>query len=512
MEFTNAYSTAVLALALLLLLLRFLVGGKNKTSIRLPPSPKGIPFFGHLHLLDKPFHATLCRLADRHGPIFSLRLGSRSAVVVSSPEYARACFTEHDVAFAGRPNLPSLKLISKEYGGAVLSTLSHGPQWRTLRLVAAVHLLSAHRVSCMSDVISNEVRAMVVRLRHASAASPRVQLRRRIFEVSLSVLMETIADTKTTLGSSSNVDYSDAGTDMSMEAREFKKEADAINEHLGTANLWDYLPFLQWFDVSGTKKTILAASSRRDAFLQRLIDSQRWKMDHADAGEKKSMISILLSLQDKEPEVYTDKLIMGLLVNLFTAGTGTTSIAVEWAMSLLLNHPAVLQKARAEIEASVGTSRVVTAEDVPRLTYIRCIINETLRLYPPVPLLLPHQSSADCKVGGYHIPKDTMIMVNAYAVHRDPTMWESPDEFRPERFEDGKAEGLLLIPFGMGRRKCPGEAMALRVVGLVLAALIQSFDWDRVDDVPVDMTEGPGTSFSAPKAVPFEAICKPRKL
>uniref|UniRef100_A0ACD5XCG5 Uncharacterized protein n=1 Tax=Avena sativa TaxID=4498 RepID=A0ACD5XCG5_AVESA len=511
MEFTNGYSTAVLALAVVLLLLRFFVGGKK--NIRLPPSPKGIPFFGHLHLLDKPFHATLSRLAVRHGPVFSLRLGSRSAVVVSSPACARECFTEHDVTFAGRPNLPSLTLISKDYG-SVLSVLSHGPQWRALRLVAAVHLLSAHRVSCMAGVISAEVRAMMVRLRRSAVASPRVQLRRRIFELSLSVLMETIADTKTTLASSSNVDYSEAGTDMSMEAREFKKEADAINEYLGTTNLWDYLPFLEWFDMSGAKKKVLAAMGRQDAFMQQLIDSERRKMDHADAdangGEKKSMISVLLSLQKKEPEVYTDKMIIGLCLNLFTAGTGTSSITVEWAMSLLLNHPAVLKKAQAEIEASVGTSRLVTAEDVPYLTYLRCIINETLRLYPPVPMLLPHQSTADSKVGGYHVPKDTMLMVNAYAVHRDPTMWENPDEFRPERFEDGKAEGLLLMPFGMGRRKCPGEAMALRLVGLVLAALIQCFDWERVDGAQVDMTEGEGISFSAPKAVPFEAICKPR--
>uniref|UniRef100_A0ACD5WQF5 Uncharacterized protein n=1 Tax=Avena sativa TaxID=4498 RepID=A0ACD5WQF5_AVESA len=323
--------------------------------------------------------------------------------------------------------------------------------------------------------------------------------------------METIADTKTTLASS-DVD-GDAGTDMSVEAREFKTEADAINEHLGTANLWDYLPFLQWFDMSGTKKTILAASSRRDAFLQRLIDSERRKVNNNGygSGDNKSMISVFLSLQKKEPEVYTDKMIMGLCVNLFTAGTGTTSIAVEWAMSLLLNHPAVLKKARDEIEASVGTSRLVTAEDVPRLTYLRCIINETLRLYPAAPLLLPHQSSSDCKVGGYHVPKGTMLIVNAYAIHRDPSMWENPDEFRPERFEeDGKGEGMFMLPFGMGRRKCPGEAMAFRVVGLVLAAMIQCFEWDRVDGVQVDMTEGPGSAFTVPKAVPFEAICKPR--
>jgi cytochrome P450 len=179
-------------------------------------------------------------------------------------------------------------------------------------------------------------------------------------------------------------------------------------------------------------------------------------------------------------------------------------------MSLLLNHPAVLKKAQTEIEASVGTSRLVMAEDVPRLTYLQCIINETLRLYPAGPLLMPHQSSADCKVGGYHIPKETMLIVNAYAIHRDPTMWKNPDEFRPERFEGGKGEGLFMIPFGMGRRKCPGEAMALRTIGLVLAALIQCFDWNRVDDMELDMTEGEGTAFTGPRAVPFEAICKPR--
>uniref|UniRef100_A0ACD5XGQ4 Uncharacterized protein n=1 Tax=Avena sativa TaxID=4498 RepID=A0ACD5XGQ4_AVESA len=356
---------------------------------------------------------------------------------------------------------------------------------------------------------------MVARLRRSAAASPRVQLRRSLFELSLSVLMETIADTKTTLLASSSSADDDAATDtdMSVEAREFKMEADTINKHLGTTNLWDYLPFLEWFDMSGAKKKILAAMSRQDKFMQRLIDSERRrKVDHADAdgGEKKSMISVLLSLQKKEPEVYTDKMIMGLCVNLFTAGTATSSIAIEWAMSLLLNHPAVLRKARDEIEASVGTSRLVTAEDVPRLTYLRCIINETLRLYPATPLLLPHQSSADCKVGGYHIPKYTMLIVNAYAVHRDPSMWENPDEFRPERFEDSKAEGLFMLPFGMGRRKCPGEAMAFRVVGLVLAALIQCFDWDQVDGLQVDMTQGPGAAFTVPKAVPFEAICKPR--
>jgi len=177
-------------------------------------------------------------------------------------------------------------------------------------------------------------------------------------------------------------------------------------------------------------------------------------------------------------------------------------------MSLLLNHPEALNKAQAEIDAAVGTSRLVTADDLSRLPYLQCIIHETFRLYPAAPLLLPHESSADCKVGGYDVPRGTMLLVNVYAIHRDPAVWEDPTEFRPERFEDGKTEGRLLMPFGMGRRKCPGETLALRTVGLVLGTLIQCFDWDRVDGAVVDMTESSGLTI--PMAVPLEAMCRPR--
>ena len=196
--------------------------------------------------------------------------------------------------------------------------------------------------------------------------------------------------------------------------------------------------------------------------------------------------------------------------NLFGAGTEATSTTTEWAMSLLLNHPEALRKAQAEIDAAVGTSRLLTADDMPRLTYLNGVISETMRLYPAGPLLLPHESSADCKVSGYDVPRGTMLLVNAYAIHRDPAVWEDPGTFRPERFEDGKAEGRLLMPFGMGRRKCPGETLALRTIGLVLGTLIQCFDWDRVDGVEVDMTEGGGLTI--PRAVPLEVMCKPREL
>ncbi|KAF8643176.1 hypothetical protein HU200_066943 [Digitaria exilis] len=181
-------------------------------------------------------------------------------------------------------------------------------------------------------------------------------------------------------------------------------------------------------------------------------------------------------------------------------------------MALLPNHPEVLKKAQTEIDVAVGTSRLISPDDLPRLGYLQCIINETLRLYPAAPLLMPHESSAHCMVGGYDVLRGTMVLVNAYAIHRDPDVWEHPAEFKPERFEGGDADAdgrRLLIPFVMGRRKCPGEALALRTVGMVLGTLVQCFDWDRVDGVEVDMADRGGLTIA--RAVPLEAMCKPRE-
>ncbi|XP_073354327.1 cytochrome P450 81Q32-like [Aegilops tauschii subsp. strangulata] len=393
-----------------------LLGGFKNKSAQLPPSPAAIPFLGHLHLLKRPFHAALARLAARHGPVFSLRLGSRPAVVVSSAAGARECFTDHDVTFADRPRFPSLQLVC--FGCTTLPTSRYGPYWRNLRRVATVQLLSVHRVGCMTADIASEVRALARRLSRAAAAAPGgaalVELKRSLFEVSLSALMETVAQTKTSRGEGAE------DTDMSPEAQEFKKSLDEIVPLLGGANMWDFLPVLRWFDVFGVRNKIEAAVSRRDAFLRRLIDAQRRRV--VGEGEKKSMIAVLLDLQKTEPEIYTDKVIMALCMTMFSVGTETTATTAEWAM--------------------------------------------------------------------------------------DPAAWEHPTEFRPERFEEGKAEGLFMMPFGMGRRKCPGEALALRMLGLVLGTLVQCFHWDRVGDTEVDMGEGGGLTL--PKAVPLQAMCRPR--
>ncbi|CAL5366741.1 unnamed protein product [Camellia sinensis] len=188
------------------------------------------------------------------------------------------------------------------------------------------------------------------------------------------------------------------------------------------------------------------------------------------------------------------------------AGTYTSSVTTEWAMSLLVNHPEVLKKARAEIDAHVDQDCLIDEPNISKLHYLQAIISETFRLFLAVPLLLPHVSSDDCTIGGFNVPHGTILLVNAWAIHRDAKVWNDPTSFKPERFTSGEVEGNKLMPFGMGRRTCPGAGLAQRVVGLALGSLIQCFEWERVTEKVVDLTEGIGLTMF--KVESLEATCK----
>lgn len=198
---------------------------------------------------------------------------------------------------------------------------------------------------------------------------------------------------------------------------------------------------------------------------------------------------------------------------LLSAGTDTSALTLEWAMAQLLTHPEAMLKARAEIDANVGRSRLVEESDMTNLPYLQCVIKETLRLCPVGPVIPAHEAMEDCSVGGFHVRRGTMILVNAWVIHRDPKLWEAPEVFRPERFLDTAMVTMVtapLLPFGLGRRRCPGEGMAMRLMGLTLAALVQCFDWDVGESGAVDMTEGAGLSM--PMTKPLAAICRPREI
>ncbi|XP_031106969.1 cytochrome P450 81Q32-like [Ipomoea triloba] len=462
----------------------------RKTYHNLPPTPfPKLPILGHLHLIKLPLQRSLHQISLKYGPIFTLQLGVRRVVVVSSPSAVEECFTKNDVVLADRPRSMSGKYLSYNY--TTLISSPYGDHWRNLRRICALEIFSTTRLNSFKSVRQDEVKILLQKL---VQTSPRgfgtVELKSKFSELSFNIILRMTSG-KRYFG----VDEDDK---EAMEFRELIKEA-----FMSGGEVLDFLPFLRWISYRNVEKNMKKLSERLDSSLQGLVD------EHRHDKSRNSMIDHLLSLQESQPEYYTDEIIKGLMMVMLLGGTDTSSVTMEWAMAILLNHPRVLDKARAEIDNLVGQERAIEEEDLPKLKYLQNIILETFRLFSSAPLLVPHCSSDDCKIGGYDIPGGTMLLVNAWAIHRDPKLWDDPTSFKPERFDGGdEVESTKLLTFGMGRRSCPGSGLAQRVVGLALGSLIQCFEWQRVGEEDVDLTEGNG--FTAPKAEPLVAICKAR--
>lgn len=331
-----------------------------------------------------------------------------------------------------------------------------------------------------------------------------VDLRTSFFELTLNMMMRMIAEKR----------YYGENVEDVKEAKRFRELHTKIFKLSGSTPIGDFLP---WLKSSDLDRRMIECQNKRDQFMQDLIEERRRKIkiNSYDGERKKAMIDVLLSLQESEPEYYSDEIIKGLMQVLLMAGTDTTINTMEWALSLLLNHPEELKRAQIEIDNYIPKGRLLCESDLPHLPYLRCIINEVMRLYPVVPLLAPHESSAECRVGGFRIPAGTTLMVNVWAIHRDPNIWEDPEKFKPKRFKGimetvgaGTKDGFFLMPFGYGRRSCPGDGLGMRVIGLTLGSLIQCFELARVGNEMVDMSEG--VSFTLQKAKPLQAKCRTR--
>ncbi|CAI0464916.1 unnamed protein product [Linum tenue] len=483
---------------------------KQRRRLNLPPSPPSLPFIGHLHLLKQPLHRTLQTLSTKYGPIFSLTLGVRNVLVVSSPSLVEECLNKNDVVFANRPHsFLGWKILGYNY--TAIGSAPYGPHWRNLRRLSTVELLSTARLNSSLHVRHDEVNRLVSGLAEEVGWSGRfgrkVEMKSRLVGLSMNIVMRMVAGKRYFGGGEGKKEGREEG-------ERFKELIREVFELSGTSNPVDFLPVLKWVDFSGLEKRMWRAHEEMDAFFQGLIDEHRRERreddDVASMTTRKTMIDTMLSLQESEPETYSNDIIKGQVMSLILAGTDTSTATVEWAMSLLLNHPEILDKARAEIDNVIGNSRLVHEDDYTNLPYLQGIINEALRLYPVGPLLIPHQSSEECTIGGYSIAKETMLFVNAWTIHRDPTIWEDPTRFWPERHLEAELDSYKLLPFGVGRRSCPGSGLANRVVSVTLGALIQCFEWERVGVALLDMTEGPGLTM--PKLEPMQAFCKPREL
>ncbi|OMO70598.1 Cytochrome P450 [Corchorus olitorius] len=425
----------------------------------LPPSPFTLPIVGHFHLIKEPLYQSLAALSSKYGPILYLKLGSRRVLVVSSPSAVEECFTKNDIVFANRPRTISGDTLTYNY--TVFTWAPYGPHWRDLRRLAVVEIFSSSRVQKTCSIREEEVANLVSHLFKVSAnGTQSVDLKYLFSLLTSTVILRLVAGKR----------FVEDARDMEAEKRLFREFSDMFFPILGSYNVCDFFPVLRWIGWKGIEKNLRELHRRRDEYIQNLVDEIRLRKASfsTDVHEIKnpSLIEKLISLQEQDPNFCSNEVMKSMALFMFIAGTETSISIMQWAMRLLLNHPEVLQKARAEIISHVGDEHLLNDSDLAKLPYLRCIVNETLRLYPPAPTLLSHYSSQDCRVGGYEIPKGTMLLANAWAIHRDPSVWEEPTKFKPERFEGNFDEKELgkYLPFGLGRRACPGDTMAIRVV------------------------------------------------
>ncbi|XP_010436226.1 PREDICTED: cytochrome P450 81D11-like [Camelina sativa] len=457
---------------------------------KFPPSPaNSLPVIGHLHLMKRPFHRKFLSFSQSLGnaPIIHLRLGHRHVYVVSSRAVAEECFTKNDIVLASRPVMMMNKHLG--YNAKHMIGASYGDHWRSLRRITASELFSSHRLSTFLHIRKDEIRRLILRLSQDPLHGfVEVEMKSLFTNLVFNNIIRIIAGKQ----------YYGDDTEDEEEAKLTRQLVSEVVAGDGGRNYADYLSFLGWF--TDTEARIKDVAHRFDAFLQKLIDEKR-----ADKETSQTMIHHLLSLQETQPSHYTDVIIKQIILDLIVAGTDTISITLEWALSNLLNHQEVLMKARMEIDDKIGLDRLVDEPDIVNLPYLQNIMLETLRLYPPAPLLLPHLSSEDCEVGGYDMPRGTMLLMNVWAMHRDPELWKDPEQFKPERF-DKEGEAQKVMAFGLGRRACPGAGLAHRFVGLTLGSLIQCFEWERIGVELIEMKEGKGVTM--PKKKPLRAMCK----
>ncbi|KAB2620362.1 geraniol 8-hydroxylase-like [Pyrus ussuriensis x Pyrus communis] len=428
----------------------------------LPPGPKPFPIIGNLLELGNKPHLSLTNLSKRYGPIISLQLGQITTVVVSSSTMAKEVLRTHDQFLCNRTVPDAVQ------------------KWRNLRKI------------CNNQLFATKVLDANQANRHLKA----VEIGRAAFKTTLNLLSRTVF----------SVDLADPSSEM---GREFKEIVWGLMEESGKPNLGDYFPVLRKLDLQGIRRRIIKHFLKIDLLFDRMITQRLELRKSNDYVTSYDMLDSLLDISEVSNEDMDKLLIEHLFVALFVAGTDTTSATLEWAMAELLRNPEKLSKAHEELEQVIGKGKPVEESDIARLPYLQAIIKETFRLHPAVPFLIPRKAKQDVEI----------LLVNAWAIGRDPFIWDNPTSFVPERYFgldhqiDVLGKNFELIPFGGGRRICPGLPLAMRMLHLMLGSLINSFDWKLEDEVtPENMNMEEKFGITLEMAHPLRAVPKKTQI
>ncbi|XP_020224170.1 cytochrome P450 83B1 [Cajanus cajan] len=421
-----------IVLVLVLPVLTLTLLNKHRTAKnRRPPGPRGLPMIGNLHQLDTSnLNFQLWQFSKRHGPLFSLQLGFKRAIVVSSPKLAKELLKDHDLDVCARPtSLGSLKL---SYNALELVVCPYSDHWRELRKLCVVNFFGSKPISTFSHVRKSEVKQMIEVISGHVGSSKTTNLSEVIVSVSSAIICRVAFGRK----------YDEEGAARSR---------------------------FHWL-LNETQAMFISFSVK------------------PNEEKNKDVVDVLLELK-KEGHLSIDLThdqIKAIILDILVGGTDTTAATCVWVMTGLMKNPRAMAKAQEEIRNVCGNKEFIEEEDVEKLVYLKAVLKETLRYYAPTPLL-PREAIRSFTIDGYEIEAKTIVYVNGWAIQRDPEAWKDPEEFYPERFLnneiDFKGQDFELLPFGAGRRICPGMSLGMVTVELITANLLNSFQWE----MPVGM-------------------------
>ncbi|PKU74075.1 Premnaspirodiene oxygenase [Dendrobium catenatum] len=448
-------------------------------NTKLPPGPWKLPFFGSIHHLitGEQTHHRFYRLAQKYGPLFNIKLGNVNFVVASSSSTAREVLNTHDLVLASRPTLLAVEMIGYKSSGIGFSP--YGPYWRQLRKICTVELLSAKKVKSLGFIRYEEAHNLLHNIR-TNAGSP----------LNLTEMFQVVSNTQIT--------RTVIGKECTSRQRFIlaMKETIKLLPMLRVADLFPSFSFLISL-LDGSSFQMKRLYREMDQILEEIISEHKENAAVADEMEE-DFVDVLLRIQEKgqlQVPITMDN-VKAVILDMLVAATETTSNTMCWIMSELIRHPEVMSMAQKEIREVLGSKIKIEDDDINNLHYLHNVVKETLRLHPPLPLLLPRTSSEAIELLGFVIPTKARVVVNAWAIARDPKIWKNPNSFCPDRFNgsthDIKGTNYEYIPFGSGRRICPGMTFAMAGMELFLSLLLLHFDWEipgGTDPMELDMEE-----------------------
>ncbi|XP_057789610.1 cytochrome P450 98A2-like [Salvia miltiorrhiza] len=474
-----------------------------RLRFRLPPGPRPLPIVGNLYDVKPVRFRCFAEWAQTYGPIISVWFGSTLNVVVCNTELAKEVLKEKDQQLADRHRSRSAAKFSRD--GQDLIWADYGPHYVKVRKVCTLELFSPKRLEALRPIREDEVTAMVHSIYNDCTApdnSGKSLLVKKYLGAVAFNNITRLAFGKRFVNSEGVID---------KQGQEFKAIVSNGLKLGASLAMAEHIQWLRWmFPLD--EDAFAKHGARRDKLTREIMEEHTLAREKG-GGAKQHFFDALLTLKDKYD--LSEDTIIGLLWDMITAGMDTTAISVEWAMAELIKNPRVQQKAQEELDRVIGYERVITELDFSNLPYLQCVAKEALRLHPPTPLMLPHRANTNVKVGGYDIPKGSNVHVNVWAVARDPAVWKNPSEFRPERFleedVDMKGHDFRLLPFGAGRRVCPGAQLGINLVTSMIGHLLHHFNWAPPNGIrpeDIDMGENPG--LVTYMRTPLEAIPTPR--